>query len=170
MILELLEKQEDKVNISEMAELARLMPERVTKSIPSCIWHDPEEPDPVDAMALLRGIIAVYKDDTKHHDDLIETLNSAKEQLESVPVAIPLLDYEVFNLLLWILARRENPDITIKEVGDLIGLNSVEKMGDLTTEVIYFYTRMTREDIEGSQESDGDADPPPEEDIPSETS
>ncbi len=57
-------------------------------------------------------------------------------------------DYEVLILHAWIIARRETPDITEEEVGNLIGLKAVENLDQIEKEILFFFTRRTREDID----------------------
>ncbi len=72
------------------------------------------------------------------------------------------LDYEVFNILAWVIARRENSEITLDEVGSHIGMGNSDKLRSIVKEVYYFYTGKTREEVEEvgqeSQEDDAEDD------------
>lgn len=57
-------------------------------------------------------------------------------------------DYEVVILLYWVMVRRENKTITEEEVGELIGLKAEENLDRIEKEILYFYTRQTREEID----------------------
>lgn len=57
-------------------------------------------------------------------------------------------DYEVIILLFWVMVRRENKTITEEEVGELIGLKAEENLDQIEKEILYFYTRRTREEID----------------------
>jgi hypothetical protein len=98
---DLLHPPGDKVSLGEMAEIRKLLPERVTKTIPSCMYTD-----------------------TKR------------------------FDYEVVIILAWIIARRENKDITREEVGNQIGLKEAGHFDVIEKEIHYFYSRRTRDEIE----------------------
>lgn len=57
------------------------------------------------------------------------------------------LDYEVVIILAWIMARREDHDITMEEVGERIGARDNEQIRQITEEILYFYTTNTREEV-----------------------
>lgn len=57
-------------------------------------------------------------------------------------------DYEAFIILAWVIASRENPDITIKEVGDLIGFKEMDNLREIEKRILYFYTRQEKAEIE----------------------
>ena len=61
---------------------------------------------------------------------------------------IPELDYEVFNLLAWVIARRENPEILPDEVADRIGMGNREKLREVVKNIWYFYSAKTRDEVE----------------------
>ena len=63
------------------------------------------------------------------------------------------IDLEVFNVLAWVIAKRENHDITQEEVGDMIGLNTPGQMRKIATEIICFYTSATRQEVEERYEA-----------------
>lgn len=58
------------------------------------------------------------------------------------------IDFEVLLVLAWVLARRENPDITKEQVGERIGVGHIEAVRPITKEITYFFTSESREDIE----------------------
>ena len=127
--LDLLEKQGDKVVLSEMSLIQKMLPARATLPIPACMYRE------------------IDGDTT------------------------PELDYEVFNILAWVIAKRENPDITLEQVGDRIGIGNADKLSEVVKEVWYFYTTRSREDIkllasaESSEEDEGSetsVNPPPD--------
>ncbi len=57
-------------------------------------------------------------------------------------------DYEVLILLFWVMVRRENETITEEEVGELVGLKEEGHLDQIEKEILYFYTRQTREEID----------------------
>lgn len=58
------------------------------------------------------------------------------------------LDEEVFIVLSWVRAKRENPEIALQAVGDRIGNQTKDLLVDILKELLYFYSTETREDIE----------------------
>jgi len=64
------------------------------------------------------------------------------------------LDLEIFNILAWIIARRENNDITKEEVGDRIGILDPDQHRVITDEILYFFTTLTREQLSGLREKE----------------
>ena len=104
--LDLLEKKQDKVTVSEMALVKKHLPERVKVAVPACMYRVPG-------------------------DD-----------------GIPSVDYEVYGVLAWVIAHREDNDITIAEVGDRIGARENEQLQKITREILYFYTTFTRQEVE----------------------
>ena len=127
--LELLEKKQDKVTVSEMALVKKHLPERVKIAVPACLYSTPG-------------------DDT-----------------------IAEVDYEVCAVLAWVIAHREDKDITIAEVGDRIGARDSEQLKQITQEILYFYTTFTRQEIEErfftedvpEEGEEGDTENPPPE-------
>lgn len=99
--LDLLKPPGEKVTLGELALLKSKLPERVTGSVPMCIYTD----------------VGGY-------------------------------DYEVFILHAWIIARRENPDITVDEVGNLIGLKESEACDQIEREILFFFTTQLREEVD----------------------
>jgi len=99
--LELLQPQGDKATANDFIEAKKLLPARVTASIPACLYDEDED-----------------------------------------------LDIEVVVILSAILARRENKDITISEVGERIGAKTSDLLNKIVQELVYFYSTNTREDIE----------------------
>ena len=82
-------------------------------------------------------------------------------------------DLEVVIVLAWIIARRENPEITMEDVGDRISIGNEGQLKAIVKEIQYFYTNLTREFIEDlhtpateddKENEEGDTEnPPPEE-------
>lgn len=58
------------------------------------------------------------------------------------------LDFEVFGILAWIIARRENPEITLQEVTDRIGMKDKSLTTEILKDVVYFFTSLSREKVE----------------------
>ena len=88
----------------------------------------------------------------------------------------PELDFEVFTMLVWVIANREPGDMTLEEVGDRMGMGNVDNLRKIVQEVWYFYTAKTRDDVEaviggGEAEEDAGAKEPvnPPKSSPSET-
>ena len=80
------------------------------------------------------------------------------------------LDYQVFNILCWVMARREAPAISLEDVGDKIGLNDSEGISTIVQEVIFFYSSLTREAITERFSETSEAAEEPENPSPSTTS
>lgn len=57
------------------------------------------------------------------------------------------LDYEVFRVFVWIVARREAPDITIEEAGDRIGMRDEEALTPILKQVVYFFSSFSHEQV-----------------------
>ena len=58
------------------------------------------------------------------------------------------LDYEVFNILVWVRAKRDNPEFTLQEVGTRVGMGNTDELREIVKEIYYFYTSRTREEVE----------------------
>jgi len=117
--MDLLEKQEDKITLNELILLQKMLPEGVTEAVPYCIYK--------------------FKKDKDGNDER----NAKGDRITDG------LNYEVFSILAWVLAKRENPDITLEEVGDRIGLLAPDNLPKIEREIWYFTTTTTREVIEG---------------------
>ena len=72
------------------------------------------------------------------------------------------LDEEVLVILCTVLARRENKDITVQEVGDRIGNKTSELLEPIIKDLLYFYTTNTRDEIE-KRYTDAQEDAPAQE-------
>jgi len=118
--LELLQSQEDRANLNELIEAKKLLPDRVTGTIPGCMYVDLPEGAPED---------------------------SFRE-----------MDLEVVLILSFVMAKRENPEITMKEVGDRIGIGVEGQIKEVIKKITYFYTTLTREVIEKLHSPDTEDD------------
>jgi len=58
------------------------------------------------------------------------------------------MDEEVFIIMSWVRAKRENPDITKQSVGDRVGNQNKDLLVAILKELLYFYSTETREAIE----------------------
>jgi len=58
------------------------------------------------------------------------------------------LDEEVLIVMSYVRARRDNPDITILEVGDRIGNHTPELLLGIIKQLVYFYTTSSWDEIE----------------------
>jgi len=127
--LELLQPQEDRANLNELIEAKKLLPDRVTGTIPGCMYADLPEGAPEDSLREM--------------------------------------DLEVLRILSFVMAKRENPEITIQEVGDRIGIGTEGQIKEVIKKITYFYTTLSWETIEQLHSADTPKDeaenPTPEE-------
>ncbi len=166
--LELLQTQTDKVTLNEMILVKKHLPDRVKRPVPACMYIETSTDELAEVRAnhkvLLDAVDSFLADKSKK--------TSLSEVVEALTVqdSVTELDYEVFNLLCWIIARREKPEIALEDIGDKIGLNDIAGVNAITKEVIYFYTSHTRESIEETYETPEVSETPSANPTPSETS
>lgn len=143
--LDLLQTQTDKVTLTEMILVKKHLPDRVKTPVPHCMYIETEADVLAEVQANHKRLLDAVNSFLADKDD-IEELRQVVESLIDRP-SLLMLDYEVFNILCWIMARREKPEISLEDVGDKIGLNDAEGIPKITQAVIYFYTNHTREAI-----------------------
>jgi len=78
------------------------------------------------------------------------------------------IDFDMVRLLFWVMAKRERADITPEEVGEGINRDNID---EIIKEIFYFWTSMTREDINErvevkQEEANAPANPPEPEETP----
>ncbi len=97
------------------------------------------------------GVLDKLKPTTDRYtgNDYIEAVDNMPEDVIK-PIPICLYDdngrirMDILRVLLWIIAKREQPDISIEQIGDGI---CNDNLLDMLEEVFYFWGSRTREQI-----------------------
>jgi hypothetical protein len=149
------EQQSDYNDVNEWSEAVSLLPDDVVCAIPFCVYD--LKLDEMGAVVLEKA----YDD----HGRLRALKKDGSVDPKWEPKPVRWLRYDVFAILAWIAVKREEPDMTLAEMRELINGELFEQIHD---DVMLFWgldmgrLRAIQEDQEGEEatgEAGEDVDP-----------